>query len=523
MRHDDSCRPIISMRWKIPIRRSTSNDSLSSRGFLKCQLFDDRLAIAERRSQEADEDGSGELDLDEFIERIGPHLGDDLTKTQLTQLFMKIDADAGGTVDWDEFTNFMFLQRRDTHEDDSENWRFFTQDFGVRNDVGCHHRAPIAHLLHVEQTEKYLTSGRDGSVRVWNAENLKHVKTVMCQSVSLPLAHRFPQITVHPKAWVTASVYMPLSRRIAISSSDGAISFCGMVRGSYDLLGKVYMAERLGSPQCLCLVEASDEEYVAAGDDNGCVSLLLAEPEKASRRYANGYSSEEAFEMLHAHDDWVTQVLSTVREVPFSLADGERGRCDMFTTSAWCPRRWMQRSGSTTSHVDVLCTATHTTNAAFMPLSGVRPIRSSPVQASSAISFCGSPRRMRRKLGSLLVRPEAHLCRDRVLCATGHTSSVTHLALDTESNNIITLSLDRTAKVWDLRNHKCIQTIAPEDWPKHVQQQASCMIYDRVRRRLVMCSNRLVVWPHKLTSQDRSGHPCVGPSAEGSLTCRFCG
>ncbi len=92
---------------------------------------------------------------------------------------MKIDADAGGTVDWDEFTNFMFLQRTDTQEDDSENWRFFTQDFEVRNDVSCYHRAPIAHLLHVEQTEKYLTSGRDGSVRVWNAENLKHVKTVI--------------------------------------------------------------------------------------------------------------------------------------------------------------------------------------------------------------------------------------------------------------------------------------------------------------------------------------------------------
>ena len=69
------------------------------------------------------------------------------------------------------------------------------------------------------------------------------------------------------------------------------------------------MTERLGAPQCLCLVEAHDEEYVAAGDDNGCVSLLLAEPEKTSRRCANGFSPAEAFEMLHAHDDWVTQVL----------------------------------------------------------------------------------------------------------------------------------------------------------------------------------------------------------------------
>lgn len=53
-----------------------------------------------RTLQEADEDGTGELDINDFVEKLGPHLGKDLTKAQITQLFMKIDADAGGTVDW---------------------------------------------------------------------------------------------------------------------------------------------------------------------------------------------------------------------------------------------------------------------------------------------------------------------------------------------------------------------------------------------------------------------------------------
>lgn len=51
-------------------------------------------------AQEADEDGSGELDIDEFVEKLGPHLGGGLTVPQIRQLFLKIDADAGGTVDW---------------------------------------------------------------------------------------------------------------------------------------------------------------------------------------------------------------------------------------------------------------------------------------------------------------------------------------------------------------------------------------------------------------------------------------
>jgi len=50
--------------------------------------------------QAADEDGSGELDVDEFCAKLGPHLGLNLKPQQVAQLFMKIDADAGGTVDW---------------------------------------------------------------------------------------------------------------------------------------------------------------------------------------------------------------------------------------------------------------------------------------------------------------------------------------------------------------------------------------------------------------------------------------
>lgn len=52
------------------------------------------------RMQAADIDGSGELDMDEFVLALGPHLGENIPKSQLTQLFMKIDADCGGTVSW---------------------------------------------------------------------------------------------------------------------------------------------------------------------------------------------------------------------------------------------------------------------------------------------------------------------------------------------------------------------------------------------------------------------------------------
>ena len=55
---------------------------------------------------EADEDGNGALDVQEFVHAFSghfPHLGD----LELQHLFMKIDANADGNVDWSEFLTYM--------------------------------------------------------------------------------------------------------------------------------------------------------------------------------------------------------------------------------------------------------------------------------------------------------------------------------------------------------------------------------------------------------------------------------
>jgi Ca2+-binding EF-hand superfamily protein len=42
--------------------------------------------------------------MGEFCDQLGPYLGKNLSKEEVEQLFMKIDANAGGTVDWNEFS-----------------------------------------------------------------------------------------------------------------------------------------------------------------------------------------------------------------------------------------------------------------------------------------------------------------------------------------------------------------------------------------------------------------------------------
>ena len=60
--------------------------------------------------EEADTDQGGSLELPEFINAFGDVLGKGMTPKQIEQLFWKIDANSDGTVDWNEFMNYMLLE-----------------------------------------------------------------------------------------------------------------------------------------------------------------------------------------------------------------------------------------------------------------------------------------------------------------------------------------------------------------------------------------------------------------------------
>ena len=58
----------------------------------------------------ADTDKGGALEIEEFKDAFGEIIGKNMNRKQLTQLFMKIDADSNGSVEWTEFMNYMLLE-----------------------------------------------------------------------------------------------------------------------------------------------------------------------------------------------------------------------------------------------------------------------------------------------------------------------------------------------------------------------------------------------------------------------------
>lgn len=83
---------------------------------LEDQMNHEDLELLEQIFEEADEDGGGGLDLDEFreaLKRIIANKGGILPdEDELAIIFMKVDANCDGTVDWEEFCSYMLMENQ---------------------------------------------------------------------------------------------------------------------------------------------------------------------------------------------------------------------------------------------------------------------------------------------------------------------------------------------------------------------------------------------------------------------------
>ncbi|CAK8691170.1 unnamed protein product [Clavelina lepadiformis] len=61
-------------------------------------------------TQEADADNGGGLDMDEFREAMRKTMGSEIDVKELEMLFMKVDTNCDGAVDWDEYLSYMLLE-----------------------------------------------------------------------------------------------------------------------------------------------------------------------------------------------------------------------------------------------------------------------------------------------------------------------------------------------------------------------------------------------------------------------------
>ena len=484
----------------------------------------------------ADADGSGALDEQEFVSAFKSvkELSQNATDEQIQHLFMKIDANSDGTVDWDEFTNHMLLEQgRKLAEDDGtldgtelyaerivdtdspkKGWGSSSSSptktprrtlpastsssplaspgsvhspaarrpglgssYGnatmhlkleriqrerEKNMEQDQHGEMLERITHVPEIGLFLTAGRDGYIRQWSDETLQPERKFRCSH-----------------AWLTDMSYVRIggARSLAVASMDRSITFYDVNTSSMEVSGRLHNLD--GAPMCLTWLVDRDREMLMFGDDTGVMhsyrigqqfggvgsgtKLGASKIGGAGARQAFGSMSDrtggfEPQQSHRIHTDWITKLqyqhhtsslLSCSMDSTLKLTDIERRKA-----------KW-----TVSQHVR-----------------GVYGFDT--CQTYNFIVSCGLERNI------LLWNP---FTGKSVGSLTGHTASVIDVIVNERDNQMLSLSMDKCVKIWDIRSNKCLQTIIDNSvhWPEN---KLNCMCYDDKRNAIVVGGSRLVSW-----------------------------
>ena len=143
-------------------------------------LSADEMKRIEKLFYEADEDGNGKLDIDEFVNTLSPLFGDPGIE-KLTLLFRRMDANLDGEVDWDEFSTFMLLQSSSGEKEEAEGNKYGLEHVTDGSAAAGHgnHVAHVTAIVYSEAHQRYFTGSLDGTVRTWHGKHaMSHSRTI---------------------------------------------------------------------------------------------------------------------------------------------------------------------------------------------------------------------------------------------------------------------------------------------------------------------------------------------------------
>lgn len=487
----------------------------------------------------------GELDQDAFVEAFGEILGDNLTELQLTHLFMKIDANSDGSVDWDEFLNYMFLENQDIADDgdgdgkqeDDPTAQFFPASydiFEINNGIKKFHKDQLSSLIYIEKTNQLLSASQDGMVRFWHPTTLVHQSGFHTGQLQPNAAMSVRGTLNYERNWITDMSYMSCSNKLAVSSIDTGVSFYDLQTENRKLVARIPMERfRHAAPLCLGYFHdtAGHQELLQIGDDGGAVYVYPLQ-ERHWNFDNDGHVKSNNLDELNAQtgtEDAEERVTVSGEDIDESddlasshfkssvLGTGNRERANNTSQALSSSSRIVFRRH--TDHVtqvqyihglSSLVTASLDSTLNVFDLERARLKRSFTQHKKAVYSFtwCAGSKVIASSGLERQIVLWSPYSRRSVASLYGHTSSVIKVDVNEDNNQLISLSADNTIKIWDIRNHKCIQTIAFANAQSGGggggggsrgegvnQPQVTCLTYMRKHKSLVAASNKLKIFP----------------------------
>jgi WD40 repeat protein len=404
------------------------------------------------------DDGTTGFDIDKFREVFGKVLGDNVSFDQMTMLFMKIDANSDGTMDWDEFSTYMM-----TVNGEEEEGHALIEERRKKSH-NTPHRDMVVSISFVTKERKYLTVSRDGTICIWTL-SLKLIRKVHASEFNIP------------DGWVLDAKFIQDANRLVLITDNRQMYFFDLFSIRPRLVAQISQLEY--NPMCVAYTCEYDEstDLVMYGDDGGYVNILtlnrrflienngdtgpteLITPTKLMRK-----DSMEKYSMSlyrrKVHKEWVLKVMYYKEMNAFVSCSSE----DQNSLVMGDLERKTIRSISIPKGVETF---------EFCK----RP---------SFLVTAGRDKTIRLWNPYVLSKPASSL--------VGHNAAIINLAVNNEESIIFSLCEDKTIRLWNARTLNCIQTLV-DKVPHRPENLLTALHYDYHNRQLMTASSKIQIWP----------------------------
>ena len=367
-----------------------------------------KLILLKEQFTLLDCDGSGQLSMEEFVAAFDLVFQKNLTREQSVRLFMQIDADSSGFIDWDEFLTYMLVM----HDNKSaELLQAFPKEllseplpecmtFSVKTGPQFFHACAAI--------ERYFILNRN-TFLVIEAKHFQTVRAIQC--------HAFMD-----RDWFTCFSVSEESSIIIAGTANRRIVFIDF------LTGEKTSEIRVPHPIQTIQVHSQKDKYIGSkietlwmGDTGGCILMGTL----------TGFSVHKTYERYSVHTDWVTKVeyVPELQSLLSSSLDKSLVMWDCVTNTI--KKRFYSTS---TGHVSGILT--------FVWLPSLRIIVSSGVDR---FFVYWNP-----YTGKVVHR------------MVGHNAPVRMFALYNRLHMLMAVSDDKIFKVWDIRSYRLLQSVGDD-------------------------------------------------------------
>eukprot|EP00210_Caulerpa_lentillifera_P000727 g704.t1 len=245
---------------------------------------------------QADTDGGGFLDIDEFIEAFLGVLStkDGSDEIALRKLFMRVDVNADNVLDWNEFLSYMLLHKEHSNHDieESRTRRLVVSSVQTNVSDKSMHRELITSITKIPPGagDLYITTSKDGSILAWTAKDLGLWKAIRQRC-----------------SWITCSAFLPVTKAIAVAD----FSRCVWIYDSQNLYSIGNIHDLPYTALCMTswkVTEQRDVEYLCLGDLLGNVMLYEMSRAMIERKNPDQFNHKLRWQK-RVHEDLVTSIV----------------------------------------------------------------------------------------------------------------------------------------------------------------------------------------------------------------------